>query len=72
MNRKLFASLIVLLVAASLVLSACQPAAPAEPVVEEPAAEEPAAEEAAEEIELRWRTRPDNQAEIDVYSSISE
>lgn len=25
-----------------------------------------------EETELRWRTRPDNQAEIDVYTSVSE
>ena len=44
---------------------------------EAPAPEEaaPAEEEAApagEEITLRWRTRPDNQAEIDVYNSISE
>jgi multiple sugar transport system substrate-binding protein len=27
---------------------------------------------AQDEVTLRWRTRPDNQAEIDVYSSISE
>lgn len=26
----------------------------------------------AQDIELRWRTRPDNQAEIDVYKSISD
>ncbi|MCC6602000.1 MAG: sugar ABC transporter substrate-binding protein [Anaerolineae bacterium] len=40
---------------------------------EEPAdtAEEPAAEEEMAEVELRWRTRPDNQAEIDVYQSVS-
>ena len=40
-----------------------------------PAAAGPAEDEAApagEEITLRWRTRPDNQAEIDVYNSISE
>ena len=36
---------------------------------EEPAAAE---SEATEEVTLRWRTRPDNQAEIDVYSSISD
>ncbi len=73
MNRKLFASLIVLLVTFSMVLTACQPAAPETPA-EQPAAEQPAAEEPAtmEEVSLRWRTRPDNQAEIDVYSAISE
>ncbi len=63
-------------------------AAPAEESVEDPAAEAPAAEEAMEEpaeeapadeesmtgdeVALRWRTRPDNQAEIDVYQSISD
>lgn len=42
---------------------------------EEPADEEvdePADEPADGEIALRWRTRPDNQAEIDVYSEVSE
>ena len=29
-------------------------------------------EETMEEITLRWRTRPDNQAEIDVYQAISD
>lgn len=67
----------------AMVLAACgapvaAPAAPAEPAAaatEAPAAEATAApaEEApaAEEITLRWRTRPDNQEEIDVYQSIS-
>ncbi len=42
------------------------------PAQEEVAEEEAVAEEGAmEEVTLRWRTRPDNQAEIDVYSSIS-
>ena len=27
---------------------------------------------AQDEVELRWRTRPDNQAEIDVYTAASE
>ena len=44
-------------------------AAPAE---EAAAPAEEAAAPAGEEITLRWRTRPDNQAEIDVYNSISE
>jgi multiple sugar transport system substrate-binding protein len=53
------------------------PAATEAPATEEateeaPAAtEEPAAAE-GEEVALRWRTRPDNQAEIDVYQSISD
>lgn len=49
MIKKLF-PLLSLLMVASLVLAACQPAAPAEePAAEEPAAEEPAAEEPAAE-----------------------
>ena len=30
------------------------------------------AEVFAQDVNLRWRTRPDNQAEIDVYESASE
>ena len=70
------------LVVFAMLVSACAPAAPAPaaPAPEEPAAEAPAAEKpaepaapaTAEEISLRWRTRPDNQAEIDVYQAISE
>jgi len=83
MNRKLLFA-VSLFVVMAMVLGACAPAAPTteEPAAEAPAAEEPAAEEAAEEpaaeevaaeeVSLRWRTRPDNQAEIDVYSSISD
>ncbi len=54
-----------------------EPAA-TEEVMEEPAAteevmEEPAAEETSgDSVALRWRTRPDNQAEIDVYQGVSE
>jgi multiple sugar transport system substrate-binding protein len=61
---------------------ATEEAAAAEPAAAEPATEEaapaaevtepPAAEAAAEEgVALRWRTRPDNQEEIDVYSQVS-
>jgi multiple sugar transport system substrate-binding protein len=50
--------------------------APAEvaPSEEAVAAAEEASEAEAggEEITLRWRTRPDNQAEIDVYQSVSD
>lgn len=71
-----------LLVILSFALAAC--GAPAPAATEAPAAEEPAATEApaveapaateapaAEEVAIRWRTRPDNQEEIDVYSKIS-
>lgn len=65
---------------AMLVLTACAaPAAPAAPAdaPAAPAAEatEPPAEEGAatgEDVALRWRTRPDNQEEIDVYQSVSD
>ena len=48
--------------------------APAEEAapVEEMATEAPAEEAAADGITLRWRTRPDNQAEIDVYQSVND
>jgi multiple sugar transport system substrate-binding protein len=69
-----------LLVIASFALAACgapateapaQPEAPA--ATEAPAVEVPAATEAPamEDVAIRWRTRPDNQEEIDVYSKIS-
>jgi multiple sugar transport system substrate-binding protein len=63
-----FASLLVIL---AMLLAACTPAATetAAPT-DEPAA--PTDEPAAEEIAIRWRTRPDNQEEIDVYSQISK
>jgi len=53
---------ISMLIIMVFVISACAP--------QPPAATEPAAPP-AEEIALRWRTRPDNQEEIDVYSKIS-
>lgn len=85
MRSKFFAVFSLLIVAAML-LAACAPAAPAEPAAQPeptkaeeakptdaPAAVEPtAAPAAAAEVALRWRTRPDNQAEIDVYNSVSQ
>ncbi len=65
MNRKLTFALLSFLLIAGMVLSACG-GAPA------PATEDPVASDGGEEITLRWRTRPDNQAEIDVYQSISD
>ncbi|MEI2612082.1 MAG: sugar ABC transporter substrate-binding protein [Candidatus Promineifilaceae bacterium] len=47
--------------------NAAENAAAEENTAEEPVVEEPA----AEEIALRWRTRPDNQEEADVYAAVS-
>ncbi len=80
MNRKSSWILLNLLVLASLVLAACgAPAAteaPAEPAATEAPAEPTVAPteapvEPAADVALRWRTRPDNQEEINVYSQIS-
>ena len=77
MNKKLWYPVLLLILA--LALAACggddpappaaEPAAPDTGAVVEQPAEEPAAEE---DVLLRWRTRPDNQAEIDVYQAISD
>ena len=79
MKKNLIFKVMSLLVIASFALAACgggaaateAPAAATEaPAV---ATEAPAVTEApvAAEVEVRWRTRPDNQEEIDVYSQIS-
>ncbi len=44
---------------------------PADDAAEEPAADEPADEPADGEVTIRWRTRPDNDAEAEVYGDIS-
>lgn len=44
-----------------------------EPAADEPAADEPAADEpAGDGVTIRWRTRPDNDAEAEVYATVSE
>jgi multiple sugar transport system substrate-binding protein len=46
---------------------------PTEPSATEPSATEPAGTDASgDAVEIRWRTRPDNDAEAEVYASISE
>lgn len=83
MSSKLF-KFTSLLILATMILAACAPAAapaepapPAEPAAPaapaEPAAPAaPAEPAAAEVVTVRWRTRPDNQAEQDVYQKISD
>lgn len=70
MFRKTLWTLLSLLIIAAFVMTACTTTEPeaTEAPVEEPVAEEPAT---SEEVALRWRTRPDNQAEIDVYQQAS-
>ena len=64
---------VVAVLGAALILSACSSTA-TETTTEETTST-PTATEAAEVVEtvsLRWRTRPDNQAETDLYNSISD
>jgi multiple sugar transport system substrate-binding protein len=70
MNRKSIWILISFLLSASMALSACGGGATP---TQAPAGEQPAATEAPKEmVTIRWRTRPDNQAEQDVYQKISD
>jgi multiple sugar transport system substrate-binding protein len=65
MKKNLIFKVISLLVIASFALAACGTPAPV-------ATEAPVATDApAGDVSIRWRTRPDNQEEIDVYSKIS-
>ncbi len=73
MRIKQLWSLIALLLLVSLVLAACGGGT----TTSQPAANEPAANTAVEpaapaaEVTIRWRTRPDNQEEANVYQNIS-
>jgi multiple sugar transport system substrate-binding protein len=82
MNRKLIWTIVSFLMIGAMVLSACgtpatqapAPTAAAKPT-EAPAggqAQPTKAQPAAEMVTIRWRTRPDNQAEQDVYQKISD
>ncbi len=57
--------LLVLLVIAATLLTACSGAAPTQAPAQPTQA-------AAEEVTIRWRTRPDNQEEQNVYQKISD
>ncbi len=81
MKTKQLGMLFILVLALSLFLVACGGNnAAEETAVNEPATNttntvntaEETAEEVMEDVTLRWRTRPDNQAEIELYSSISD
>jgi multiple sugar transport system substrate-binding protein len=62
MLRKSFMFVFSLLLISAFVLAACGA----------PAADVPAQPDAEEEVTIRWRTRPDNQEEINVYNNISQ
>ena len=66
----MFRKLMLLLVVLSLLLSACGGAAPATTAPAEPT--QGATTGGGEEVTIRWRTRPDNQEEQNVYQAISD
>lgn len=68
MKKNMIWQALCLLVIASFVLVACGTPAPATEAPSD-ATEAPAS---GGDVSLRWRTRPDNQEEIDVYSKISQ
>ncbi|NTU74755.1 MAG: hypothetical protein HGA86_01375, partial [Anaerolineaceae bacterium] len=77
MNRKTVWTILSLVLLAAMVLSACGAAATTAPATEAAKTEAPVVTEAPTEapkemVTIRWRTRPDNQAEQDVYQKISD
>jgi multiple sugar transport system substrate-binding protein len=80
MNRKIMWTICSLVLIASMALASCgggtatQAPATAAPATAAPATatQPPAATAAPQMVTIRWRTRPDNQAEQDVYQSISD
>jgi multiple sugar transport system substrate-binding protein len=70
MFRKSFVFVTSLLVIAGFVLGACAPATPAP--TQPPADSGESVAPVAADVTVRWRTRPDNQEEINVYSNISK
>jgi multiple sugar transport system substrate-binding protein len=76
-NRKTVWTILSLVLLAAMVLSACGAAATTAPATEAAKTEAPVVTEAPTEapkemVTIRWRTRPDNQAEQDVYQKISD
>jgi multiple sugar transport system substrate-binding protein len=74
MKKNVWLALFNLVLIATFALAACaQPtAAPAAQPTTAPAAAQPTAAPAAQAVTIRWRTRPDNKAEQDVYQQISD
>jgi multiple sugar transport system substrate-binding protein len=74
MNLKRMNWLLSLILIAAFALSACASTPTEAPAVatEEAPDAEIVTEEPAQGVTLRWRTRPDNQEEADVYQSISD
>ncbi len=73
MNRKSLWTALSAPVMFSLILSACAPAPAAAPRVPAAAQQPTAPSSAAKETAtIRWRTRPDNQAEQEAYRTISD
>ncbi len=76
MSHNWFWKIMSILFTASFVLVACAPATVEAPAVTQSPAETnppaPAVTAAPQMVTIRWRTRPDNQAEQDVYQKISD
>ncbi len=69
MFRKSLWPILTLVIIASMLISACAKTTE-EPKPTEP--QTPPTQPPAADVTLRWRTRPDNQAEIDVYQKASD
>lgn len=73
MNKRSTFTVLSILLLAAMLFSACQSTPETSAAVEEPAAQSEVVEEeeTTEMVTIRWRTRPDNQSEQDVYQEIS-
>ncbi len=73
MKKNVWFGLFNLALIATFVLSACaQPAAAPAPTTAPAAVQPTSAPAAGQMVTIRWRTRPDNKAEQDVYQQISD
>lgn len=71
MKRNSMSLIFSVLVILTMLLTACAPKTPEATTVPTTAPTMAATDAPAADVSLRWRTRPDNQAEIEVYQSIS-
>lgn len=78
MNRKTLFAIVAISIVATMMLIACAaPAAPTQAPAQSqptsaPAQAQPTTAPAMQAVEIRWRTRPDNKQEQDVYQKISD